>query len=313
MKKWSIILVALIAIAVTGVYVFIPSNLVVSSVTPMYTNYVSAAEYVSNEDHWAKWWPGKIEKLGNKTIGTYKDATYQIIVKSYNNTQIALVYNKEITVINLAIAGFNRDSVKVICQYNDTASLNPFTRISRYNRAVYIKQNIKDVMQKLQQFLEKTSNIYGYNIISTMVKDTALMSTKTYINHAPSTADIYSLVNDLRNHIKQQGGTIVNAPMLNVTKETETSYKVMVAIPVNHTLAETNTIQLKRMVIGRILESDSIKGGPATVAHSFKMFEKYFADFKHTSPAIPYQQLITDREKEIDTTKWVTRFYYPIF
>jgi hypothetical protein len=313
MKKWSIILVALIAIAVTGVYVFIPSNLVVSSVTPMYTNYVSAAEYVSNEDHWAKWWPGKIEKLGNKTIGTYKDATYQIIGKSYNNTQIALVYNKEITVINLAIAGFNRDSVKVICQYNDTASLNPFTRISRYNRAVYIKQNIKDVMQKLQQFLEKTSNIYGYNIISTMVKDTALMSTKTYINHAPSTADIYSLVNDLRNHIKQQGGTIVNAPMLNVTKETETSYKVMVAIPVNHTLAETNTIQLKRMVIGRILESDSIKGGPATVAHSFKMFEKYFADFKHSSPAIPYQQLITDREKESDTTKWVTRFYYPIF
>jgi hypothetical protein len=313
MKKWSIILVALISIAVTGVYVFIPSNLVVSSVTPMYTNYVSAAEYVSNEDHWAKWWPGKIEKLGNKTIGTYKNATYQIIEKSYNNTQIALVYNKEITVINLAIAGFNRDSVKVICQYNDTASLNPFTRISRYNRAVYIKQNIKDVMQKLQQFLEKTSNIYGYNIISTMVKDTALMSTKTYINHAPSTADIYSLVNDLRNHIKQQGGTIVNAPMLNVTKETETSYKVMVAIPVNHTLAETNTIQLKRMVIGRILESDSIKGGPATVAHSFKMFEKYFADFKHTSPAIPYQQLITDREKESDTTKWVTRFYYPIF
>jgi hypothetical protein len=313
MKKWSIILVALIAIAVTGVYVFIPSNLVVSSVTPMYTNYVSAAEYVSNEDHWAKWWPGKIEKLGNKTIGTYKNATYQIIEKSYNNTQIALVYNKEITVINLAIAGFNRDSVKVICQYNDTASLNPFTRISRYNRAVYIKQNIKDVMQKLQQFLEKTSNIYGYNIISTMVKDTALMSTKTYINHAPSTADIYSLVNDLRNHIKQQGGTIVNAPMLNVTKETETSYKVMVAIPVNHTLAETNTIQLKRMVIGRILESDSIKGGPATVAHSFKMFEKYFADFKHSSPAIPYQQLITDREKESDTTKWVTRFYYPIF
>ncbi len=313
MKKWSIILVALIAIAVASVYLIIPSNLVVSSVTPMYTNYTSAVEYASNENQWSKWWPGKLDKVGDKTTATYNGITYQIVGKSYNNTQIALEYNKETTIVNLAIAGFNHDSIKVICQYNDTASMNPFARISRYNRAVYIKQNIKDVMQKLQQFLEKPANIYGFNIISTMVKDTALMSTKTYLNHAPSTADIYSLVNQLRNHIKQQGGTIVNAPMLNVTKENETYYKVMVAMPVNHTLAETNSIQLKRMVIGKILESDSIKGGPSTVAHSFKMFEKYFADFKHTSPAIPYQQLITDREKEADTTKWVTRFYYPIF
>jgi hypothetical protein len=313
MKKWSIILVALIAIAIASVYLIIPSNLVVSSVTPMYTNYTSAVEYASNENQWAKWWPGKLDKVGDKTMATYNDITYYIVGKSYNNTQIALEYNKETTIVNLAIAGFNHDSIKVICQYNDTASMNPFARISRYNRAVYIKQNIKEVMQKLQLFLEKPVNIYGFNIISTMVKDTALMSTKTYLNHAPSTADVYSLVNQLRNHIKQEGGTIVNVPMLNVTKENATSYKVMVAMPVNHTLAETNTIQLKRMVIGRILESDSIKGGPATVAHSFKMFEKYFADFKHTSPAIPYQQLITDREKETDTAKWVTRFYYPIF
>jgi ribosomal protein S8 len=279
----------------------------------MYTNYTSAVEYASNEDKWAKWWPGKLDKVGDNTIATYKNITYHIVGKSYNNTQIALGYNQETTIVNLAVAGFNKDSIKVICQYNDTASINPFARISRYNRAVYIKQNIKEVMQTLQLFLEKRSNIYGFNIISTMVKDTALTSTKTYLNHTPSTADIYNLVNKLRSHIKQQGGTIVNAPMLNVTKENETSYKMMVAIPVTHTLAETNTIQLKRMVVGRILESDSIIGGPSTVEYSFKMFEKYFTDFKHTSPAIPYQQLITDREKETDTTKWVTRFYYPIF
>jgi hypothetical protein len=313
MKKWSIILMALIAIAVASIYLIIPSNLVVSSVTPMYTNYTSAIEYASNEEYWAKWWPGKLEKVGNKTIATYNDITYHIVGKSYNNTQIELKYNNKTTVLNLAVADFNHDSVRVICQYNDTASMNPFARIGYYNRAVYLKQNIKDVMQKLQQFLEKPANIYGYNIISTTVKDTALMSTKTYLNHTPSTADVYSLINQLRTHIKQQGGTIINAPMLNVTKESDISYKVMVAIPVNHTLPETNTIQLKRMVMGKILESDNIKGGPSTVEQSFKMFEKYFVDFKHTSPAIPYQQLITDREKQPDTTKWITKFYYPIF
>ncbi|MFC4231756.1 hypothetical protein ACFOW1_07630 [Parasediminibacterium paludis] len=313
MKKWLIILVAFIAIAIASVYIIIPRNLVVSSITPMYTNYTSAVEYASNEENWTKWWPGKLEKVGDRTIATYKDITYHIVSKSYNNTQIALDYNKKTTIVNLAVAGFSHDSIRVICQYNDTASMNPFTRINHYNRAVYIKQNIKEVMQQLERFLEKPSNIYGFNVISTIVKDTALMSTKTYLNHTPSTIEVYKLVNELRRHIQQQGATIINAPMLNVTKETETSYKVMVAIPVNHTVAETNTIQLRRMVIGRILESDSIKGGPSTVEQSFKMFEKYFADFKHSSPAIPYQQLITDREKETDTTKWITRFYYPIF
>lgn len=313
MKKWLTILAALIAIVITSIYLLIPKHLVVSSITPVHTNYAIAVEYASNEDHWAKWWPGKLEKIGNKTVATYNGAIFHIVGKSYNNTEIAVEYNNQTTIVNLAVAGAQHDSVNIICQYTDTTDMNPIGRIKSYNRGVFIKQYIKDIMQKLEVFLENPSNIYGFNIVSTMVKDTALMSTKTYLNHTPSTAEVYSLVNQLRNHINQQGATIINAPMLNVTKESETSYKVMVAIPVNHTVSETNTIQLKRMVIGRILESDSIKGGPTTIAHSFKMFEKYFADFKHSSPAIPYQQLITDREKESDTTKWITRFYYPIF
>lgn len=313
MKKWLTIFTALIAIVVASIYFLIPKNLVVSNVTPIHTNYVSVVEYVSNEDHWNKWWPGKLEKIGNKTIATYNDAIFYIIGKSYNNTEIAVEYNNQTTIVNFAVASSQHDSVNAICQYIDTIGLNPISRVKSYNRGVFIKQLIKEVMQKLQQFLEKPANIYGFNIISTMVKDTALMSTKTYLSHTPTTAEVYKLVNTIKSYIQQQGATIINAPMLNVTKETESSYKVMVAIPVNHTVPETNDILQKRMVMGRILESDSIKGGLSTVDHAFKMFEKYFLDFKHTSPAIPYQQLITDREKESDTTKWITRFYYPIF
>ena len=65
--------------------------------------------------------------------------------------------------------------------------------------------------------------------------------------------------------------------------------------------------------MGKILESDSIKGGKTVVDQSFKIFEQYFEDYKHTSPAIPFQLLVTDRLKEPDSLKWVTRFYYPIF
>jgi hypothetical protein len=41
--------------------------------------------------------------------------------------------------------------------------------------------------------------------------------------------------------------------------------------------------------------------------------KNYVEDNKKTSPAIPYQSLITNRLTETDTTKWVTKLYYPVF
>ena len=312
MKKWIFGILIIILIAVVCVYVFIPKTLVVATVTPISTNYTSAVDYSSNSNNWKKWWP-TINKNDSTQVGTYKGVVYQIVNKSYNNTQIKLVYKNDTTIANIAVAGFIHDSVKVICQFTFEAGLNPLTRIKQYNTAVYLKQNVHEVMDGLKAFLEKPENVYGFKITSTMVKDTVLMSTKTVFNHYPTTYEVYAMVAKLQAYIKQTGGIETNAPMLNVTKPDAITYKTMVAIPVNHTLPETRDIALKRMVIGKILESDSIKGGATTIDHSFKMFEQYFEDYKHTSPAIPFQLLLTDRLKEPDSTKWVTRFYYPIF
>ena len=306
-------LLALLALATGSIYFFIPSNLLVTAVTPVLSNYTSTVEFVASDDRWQKWWPGKLEEHQGKFIGTFKDVHYEIASKSYNNTSLLLIRNNDTTKANLAIAGFYHDSIKVICQFMFQGSMNPITRVKQYNKAVYLKENIHGLINSLKSFLEKPENIYGFKVISTMVKDTVLMSTKTIFNHYPSTQEIYTMVNTLKKHISENGGIETNVPMLNVTKESDVNYKTMVAIPVNHSLPISNTIALKRMVVGRILESDSIKGGKATIDHSFKMFEKYFSDFKHTSPAIPFESLITDRVKETDTTKWITRFYYPIF
>lgn len=312
MKKWMFGFLIIMGIAIVGVYIFIPSILTVVSVTPISTKDANALEYSTNSDNWVKWWPTN-NRNDSTQVGLYKSVAYQIVSKSYNNTQIKLVYKNDTTIANIAVAGFVNDSIKVIWQFAFKAGLNPITRIKQYNRAIYLKQNIHDVMDGLKTFLEKPENIYGFKIISTIVKDTVLLSTKTVFNHYPTTNEIYAMVAKLQLHIKQTGGVETNAPMLNVTKEDSITYKTIVAIPVKNALPTTSTIAVKRMVIGRILESDSIMGGLATIDHSFNMFEKYFADNKHTSPAIPFQLLLTDRLKEKDSTKWVTRFYYPIF
>ena len=100
--------------------------------------------------------------------------------------------------------------------------------------------------------------------------------------------------------------------MLNVMK-TDNSYVAMTAIPVDRELPATNEFASKFMLKGgNILEAE-IKGGPFTIERSFNELENYRADHKYTSPAIPFQSLVTDRAREKDTAKWITKLYYPVF
>jgi hypothetical protein len=62
---------------------------------------------------------------------------------------------------------------------------------------------------------------------------------------------------------------------------------------------------------GNILITE-VKGGPASIKKAFNEMETYITDYRRTAPAIPFQSLITDRSKEPDTSKWVTKIYYPV-
>jgi hypothetical protein len=56
-----------------------------------------------------------------------------------------------------------------------------------------------------------------------------------------------------------------------------------------------------------------VKGGLFSVINGEEELTYYLSDYKKNSPAIPFQSLVTNRLLEIDTSKWVTKLYYPIF
>jgi len=66
------------------------------------------------------------------------------------------------------------------------------------------------------------------------------------------------------------------------------------------------------MIRGNILVAE-IKGGIYSVNEAERQLVNYANDYKKISPAIPFQSLVTNRQLEPDTSKWVTRLYYPIF
>jgi effector-binding domain-containing protein len=192
------------------------------------------------------------------------------------------------------------------------SSSGPFKRFSQYMKVKEIGKDMNVILTSLKNFAEDPQNIYGIKVVKAIVTDSVLISTRRSFDHKPDVQEIDGMIQNLKNYIKQNGAVEKNLPMLNVMK-TDNSYTAMTAIPVDRELPATNEFAPKVMLKGgNILEAE-ISGGPYTIERSFNELENYRADHKYTSPAIPFQLLVTDRAKEKDTTKWITKLYYPVF
>ena len=172
---------------------------------------------------------------------------------------------------------------------------------------------MNELLQSMKAFLEKTKNIYGVDIKETLVKDSALISTRRQFDHYPNVQEVDSMIQSLKKYIRQNNAIEKNSPMLNVFELGNSRYEAMTAIPVDKALPKTNEFAPKFLLKGGNILEAQIQGGPYTIKKGLEELENYRADYKFNSPAIPYQLLVTDRTKEPDTTKWITRLYYPIF
>lgn len=85
----------------------------------------------------------------------------------------------------------------------------------------------------------------------------------------------------------------------------------MVGLPASRDLPNTATMEQKRMVMGNILVAE-VRGGDAGVREGMRQLEDYVSDHGMVSPAIPFVSLVTDRRQEPDSSRWVSRLYYPI-
>jgi len=263
------------------------------------------ARTLSAGSNWNKWWPGD-------TVFHFNKKTFQITAYELNGFDIRIISNSDSLQSRMNLIFLDNDSMLVGWQAQLKSSSAPFKRFSQYMKVKEIGKDINAILTSLKNFAEDPQNIYGIKVVKVIVTDSVLISTRRSFDHKPDVQEIDDMIQTLKNYIKQNGAVEKNLPMLNVMK-TDNSYVAMTAIPVDRELPVTNEFAPKFMLKGgNILEAE-IKGGPFTIERSFNELENYRADHKYTSPAIPFQLLVTDRAKEKDTTKWITKLYYPVF
>lgn len=315
MKKFIIILISLVIFFCAITFILIPKQLKVSEVVLMNANENAVFRSLSVQKKWIDWWPKTGDKSLSGSSETFKYDEFKYRLKSvlYNAVEIDVSTDRDILNGKINIIRIQPDSVAVRWDTKLITTNNPITRVIDYQKAVRIKRDMSVILHYLKALSEDKDKIYSFNIRRTTLKDSFFVATKIILPNYPSTAVVYNSIERLRTYIKSQRAREVDFPILNITKRDNSEYEMMVAIPTDKILSGQGEITPKRMIIykDKILTAE-VKGGQEIVKKAFDALSIYMTDYNLASPVLPWEMLITDRSKETDSTKWITKIFIPI-
>ena len=316
MKMFIIVILSLIVVFAAGTYLVIPAQITIKKEMLINANPQGIYRSLADEKNWKNWMsdhPLDPSSLRDASSLFYKESGYRINNRVMNSIEIFISAGNSTLNSFLNVLPVSQDSTALEWRSSIPAGYNPFNRIGKYLLAKKINNDIDEILSGMKAFLSENKNIYHLEIRHRLVMDTVMMSTREKFKKYPSTDDIYKMIEKVKNHIRKFHGRETNFPMLNINVHNDSSYDAMVAIPVDHSLPEQGNIFLKRMLYhGNILEAE-VKGGAPRISQGFSDLKNYIMDNGKTPAAIPFEMLITNRSKEPDTSKWVTKLFYPIY
>lgn len=315
MKKLFYGFLSLLILGIASVYIFIPDNIIVSSAEQVESSDRIISDFLNNSTKRQRWWPKSSSGKPIRPDGKNLDLNgYEYQFKSGNlGSTNVMIIKDDLKIKSLIIwQSLSNSTYKITWRTVFRASKNPLERFLQYQKARQVKRNMNLILLNFLTFIADSKNVYQFNIERRIVKDTILVTSTMLSTSYPETARIYKLIDEVKAYAVKNGSKPVNVPMLNVSRDSKGEYLTMVAIPIDKNIIPGNSVKVKYMVAGNILATE-VKGGPGKVAEGFNQLKNYINDFRLMSPAIPYESLVTDRAKEPDTAKWITKIYYPIF
>lgn len=311
MKKILGLLLILFIIVLGWSYFFLPSSETITASMTMKAPATRVYSLLTKQNEYSKWWP--VQPTNQEATSLeYNGNNYRVGAEGVNTIEIAIQQKDSVITSRILVILKTIDTCDLVWSVQVNPGSNPFKKIQYYFSDDTLKADMTSILHSLKKFVEKQETLYGMRIEKAQVTDTVLVATRGNFSHYPSTQEIYSLIEKLNNYIKTGNVSETNFPMLNIYQADSNLYNVMVAIPISRSLIGKGNIELKRMIPGKIIWGE-VKGGPYSVEAAIKKLENFRIDYHLTSPAIPFASLVTDRMKEPDTTKWITRVYYPVF
>ncbi|GAA4734701.1 GyrI-like domain-containing protein [Flavisolibacter ginsenosidimutans] len=312
MRKGIVYLLVFLLLFFGILYLVIPNRVSLNERADLTANEKAFARVFLNETNWPQWWPGEKERVQDASANfVYNDNKYTITARRFTSLVISIAHGEDSVSTELFLVPVRANRVELAWVGATNTGTSPLARIKKYAWAKKLSADLHLLLQRMQSFYANDEKLYGFQILETRVVDSLLVSTSTVTKEKPSTEVVYGLVDKLKAFVQKNNAKEISAPMLNVFKN-DSTYLTRVAIPVDKALHNEGDIEFKRMLAkGNILTTD-VKGGPWKVEKAFAEMENFANDNNRTAPAIPFQKLITDRRAEPDTSKWITKIYWPV-
>jgi hypothetical protein len=314
MRKWFIgILLFLLIGFLVAVYLIIPSKIIINSTTSAEVTQGGAYRVLGNETKWEKWWrdaAGHPAQKGSPL--TYNGYTFRMTGHETDliGVEISKGNLKLNSIIHLLTVKY--DSLLVVW-IADTLlpGNNPFSRISAYRRAAEIGDAMKGVLRNFTPYVADPLNVYDCRIYRTSTEDTTMLSARFFRTTYPTTAELYGYFDVVYKSIQKQKGFPKSFPIMDVRKLNRDTLEVQVAIPTNVQLKDDGQVFYRRMEPGNFVATN-VMGGTYTTNEALKQLYLFLSDYNGIQMAKPFQILVTDRMKEPDTLKWLTKIYIPV-
>jgi hypothetical protein len=315
MKKWLLLPIVFVILIILP-YLIIPNTIIVRKSVVINAKEEALFRSLADSKNWNKWWP--LDNV-DSTKGNSFQQEFALKSNSYSltdiltNSLVITIRNKNSSIkSSLDFITDSHDSITLNWSAVFHSSINPFKRVQTYLEAKKIKQDYNIILKKIQSHFSMIENLYNISVKEVAVVDSNLVYMADSVRGYPTTAFIYTLIDQLKSYTNQQGAKQTGYPMLNVFTSDSISYFTKVAIPVSKKLRDSGNIKYKWMLSGgKILVTDVI-GENYKIKYASQQLEYYVKDYSRVAPAIPFMSLITDRIRQPDSTKWVTRIYYPI-
>jgi len=307
MKKGLIGIGVLIVLLLVAVYAAIPSTLNIVVVLPVRCNVDAVDRSLRDTGKSIHWWD-KDEATGTRCRVTGLHRRMLDLTIDAGKISGARALPSRLTVFPIV----QIDSCLLQWELSLSSGLNPVRRINRYLAAKDLAADMRETLSRIVARLEDQRQVYGMVITEGNTLDSALVSTEQIFDRYPSDSAVYRLVGKLQQFVARRGSHVTGFPMLNVMNQVDGKFKAEVGLPIDGYVDGEGDIRWRRLIRVVFLEAD-VHGGDSTVKAAIGQMADYIGDYHRTIMAIPYESLITDRMKERDTTKWLTRLYVPIY
>jgi hypothetical protein len=313
MKKYIFGGLVTLLLLLLSSYLFVPNIISISKKLSVHTNAKSFYRGLFDKSKWVAWWPGEYTTKDKEPFFSYKNTSYKFDDIKFSSLIISTENSmlKGGTSLNYISSG--NDSVDLVWDAKILSSYNPIKRWQVYFNSKKLGSQFDEIMGKMALFYADPKNIYGIDIKKESVADSALVSTFSILKGSyPGVTEIYALIDELRSYISSNGAKEKGFPMLNISTSDSINYITKVAIPVDKKLPSSGNISYRWMLAGGNILTVDVTGGNEKIMNTVHQIESYIEDYNRQPPAIHFLSLITDRRKEPDSSKWITRIYYPV-